>query len=67
MKKFQVCVPYVCCNYYDIEAETKEEAIDKAFKENDIPSHISLCYQCAEEIDSDLEIDNSGVYAEELK
>jgi hypothetical protein len=62
---YTVCIPYVGWKYYEVEAEDKNTAIDKVFDENDIDERITLCWNCSNEIDSELLIDERNIYAEE--
>lgn len=62
--KYTVCIPYTGWKNYEVEAESKEEAERKAFEENDISDHISLCWHCADELDSELVIDENEIYVE---
>ena len=63
--KYTVCIPYTGWRCYEVEAESKEEAENKAFEENDIPDQLSLCWHCANELDSEFVIDDSRIYVEE--
>jgi hypothetical protein len=62
---YTVCIPYVGWKYYEVEAEDQNEAIDKVFEENEIDDMISLCWNCSNEIDSELLMDERNIYAEE--
>lgn len=46
-KKYRVCFPWYCTVSVDVEAETKEEAKEKAIKE----VHPHLCWQCSDNIE----------------
>ena len=65
MTKYTVGIPYIGWKYYEVEADSEEEASDKVFKQNDIESSLSLCWQCSEMIDSDLEMSEKDIFVEE--
>jgi hypothetical protein len=63
MKKWLVSIPLSADATYQIDAETKEEAIEKAY-EKGVPT---LCYQCADEVEiGDFAFDGDAV-TEEIK
>lgn len=47
MKKYNVWMPYKLFVVKEVEAESEEEAIEKAMDETD--GYVSLCYQCMTE------------------
>lgn len=53
MSKYRVTMFFTASKTVVVEAETKEEAIETAEVEE---SWISLCHQCAHEVDDGLEI-----------
>ena len=65
MKKYTVGIPYTGWKYYEVEAENEEDAKEKVFEQNDISESISLCWNCAEELDSGLELIEREIYVEE--
>ena len=66
MAKYQVNIPYIGWKYYEVEAENEEDAINKAFEENEIEENLSLCWNCSQDIDSDLILDEKEIYADEV-
>ena len=63
--KDTVGIPYTGWKYYEVEAENEQDAKKKVFEQNDIPESISLCWSCAEALDSDLEVREQEIYVEE--
>ena len=62
MKKWTVSIPLAASATYNIDAETSEEAINKAF-ELGVPT---LCHQCADDVEiGDFVLDGDAV-AEEI-
>ena len=64
MKKFGLTIPYVVCQYI-VEAETPEEAINKALKEDLIGGEISLCWHYSREV-GELFVDNNHIVVTEI-
>jgi hypothetical protein len=61
MKKFFVSIPIYASATYKIKAETKEEALEKAY-ERGTPT---ICHQCSDEIEiSDFDFDGEAVVEE---
>lgn len=63
MKKYFVSIPWNCSVFCEVEAENKEQAIEKAFLE----ISPSLCRQCSDEIELDEFNDNIEISVEEIK
>lgn len=53
MPKYRVTMFFTASKTVEVEAETAEDAIEKAENEK---SYVSLCHQCAREVDDGLEI-----------
>ena len=49
MSKYNVWLPYKLFVVKEVEAENKEEALNKVLEETD--GYLSLCYQCMNEED----------------
>lgn len=47
MKKYGVTLIYSATKYVEVEAEDEDKALEEAYKN----WHVSLCHQCAGEID----------------
>lgn len=47
MTTWHVCITYDASVVVEVEAETEEEAKEKAFDN----AHVSLCHHCAHELD----------------
>ena len=65
MKKFKLIVPYVAYQYIEVEAETSEEAINKAFEKELIGEEISLCWHCSREV-GEFFVDDDHIVATEI-
>ena len=65
MKKFELIVPYVAYQYIEVEAETPEEAINKAFEKDLISWEINLCWHCSREV-GELLVDDDHIIVTEI-
>ena len=57
--KYEVAVPFDACRYVIVEADSPEEAAEKAENE---AGHVSICHQCTDEIEIG---DSIGAYVSE--
>lgn len=66
MKKYEITAAYTCYIHCgEIEAESQEEAIEKAYEQRLIDHSIDLCWECSQKVD-ELQLEENSVNAIEI-
>lgn len=58
MKKYDVYITFVFTRHIQVEADSEEDAEDKAIAEK---GHVSVCSNCSKKIESDIELQSTTI------